>query len=307
MLIIDGHIHIFNRINGRNSTGKTASDRNGRIRTNSIVSAFIPPCPGKTAFTLNELSDLMARYGVEKAVIVQNPMIGNVNDEIERAVVNAPEKFAGAIQVDPRSGNAIAKIRRYSRVPGFRAVKLEMSEGWGWTGIYKGMTYSDEGVKAVVKAAADNGLHVMIDPGPIGNPGYDLMGISIMVDLYPNTIFQIEHLGYMVPTNEKNPNDIAQWNQCIDLGSRKNVYIGYSAVGSLLEEEYPCEKSLRLLEYAVSRIGEDKIIWGTDAPVTLNKYTYTQMIDSVLYHTSLNALQISKIVGINVEKLYFFN
>jgi len=305
MLIIDGHVHIFNRVKGRNSMGKTASDCNGRIRINNAVNSFIPPCPGKTAFTVDELNELMGRNGVEKAVIVQNPTIGSVNSEIERAVMGTPGKFAGTVQVDPRSGNAAATIRRFARVPGFRALKLEMSEGWGWTGIHKGLRYSDESILALVKATADSGLHVMIDPGPIGNPGYDMAAIRALADRYPNTIFQIEHLGYRIPANEQDLADIAQWNQCIDLGIRKNVYIGYSAVGSLLEEEYPCEKSLRLLEHAVSRIGEDKIIWGTDAPVTLNKYTYKQMIDSVLCHTSLNERQISKIVGLNVDKLYF--
>jgi len=283
MQIIDGHIHIFKKIKGKNGNGKI----------------------GKASFTIEELKKLMSENKVDKAVIVQNPTIGSVNEEIDQAIKCDPDRFAGAIQVDPRYDKGAYMIHKLSQNKGFRAIKLEMSFGWGWTGIYRDLTYDDESIHAIIKSASDNGLHVIIDPGPIGNPGYDLDGLCALIDQFPNTVFQIEHLGYRLPENDQNPADIEIWNRCIELGLKKNVYIGYSAVGSLLEEEYPCEKALKLLEYAVLRIGEDKIIWGTDAPTSLKKFTYKQMIDSVIKHSSLGEVQKAAIMGLNAEKLYF--
>jgi len=181
MMIIDGHVHIFNKVNGKNVQGKTKSSLTGKIINASEIKPFIPPTNGITSFNIDVLEEYMLRNGVEKAVLLQNPTIGNVNDEIIKAVEDKPEKFAGSIQVDPTAKAASSLVRKFSKYKGIRALKLEMSYEWGWSGI-NGISYKDESVLRVIDTAAQTGLNIIIDTGPIGNPGYDIEGLEWLIN-----------------------------------------------------------------------------------------------------------------------------
>ena len=51
-----------------------------------------------------------------------------------------------------------------------------------------------------------------------------------------------------------------------------------------MEEEYPCKKALNLIKQAYDILGAKKLLWGTDCPTTLNRYTYQQMKDMIERH-----------------------
>jgi NAD(P)-dependent dehydrogenase (short-subunit alcohol dehydrogenase family) len=91
---------------------------------------FSHPCPSLTPpeiddgrFPVDRRLALLDREGVDKAVIVQNPAICAVNEEVAAAV---------------------EALRRFAGCEGMRALKTEMSEGWGWTGIHPGLRLLDE-------------------------------------------------------------------------------------------------------------------------------------------------------------------
>lgn len=305
MKIIDAHIHIFDRIDGRSINGNTSSDSCGRMRVGEKLRPFIPPSTGVTSYPVEVIEELLDRHGVDKAVLLQNPTIGIVNREVAGAIARAPHRFAGVVQVDPCAPDAAETIREYGEKPGFRALKFEMSRDWGWSGILSDLSYTGDAMRKAVRTAAELGLHVMIDTGACGNPGYDLDGIETLMDAHPDTVFQLEHLGFLTPPDEGNPLAMASWDRFLALGLRPNVYIGYASVGILLNEEHPCPKAVSMLETAVARIGAEKILWGSDAPVTLTRYTYRQMIDGALVHARLDERQRALIMGGNAERLYF--
>ena len=303
MPIIDAHAHIFTRINGRSGSGITTSGPLGGIETNGASAPFIPPSDGATSFSVAVLEELMAQSGVEKALLLQNPTIGSINEEIKAIVTEKSEKFAGVIQVDPFAIHACEEIKRLSACKGFRALKLEMG---GWGRIYPQISYRDTSMRDAIKTAGEAGLVIMVDPGPIHSVGHKPQDLTVLVEEFGDFTFQFEHLGFLEGHNAADAEALKNWNALIDLGQKSNVYLGYSAVGTLLAEEYPCPRSLELLRTATARVGAEKILWGTDVPGTLNDYTYRQMLDSVRLHADfLSAEQKALVLSGNAEKLYF--
>ena len=301
--IIDAHAHIFTRIDGRSGGTTTAAGHLGKIETDGQSAPFLPPADGITSFSIAVLEELMAQSGVEKALLLQNPTIGTINEEIETIIAEKRSKFAGVIQVDPLSANACDEIKRFSACKGFRALKLEMG---GWGRIYPQISYRDAAMRSIIKTAGETGLVIMVDTGPIRSPGYRPKDLAALVDEFGEFCFQFEHLGFLERHNAADAEVLRDWNALIDLGLRDNVYLGYSAVGTLLAEEYPCAQSLELLRIAVERVGAEKILWGTDVPGTLNDYTYRQMLNHVRLRADfLSDGQRAKIMGENAERLYF--
>ena len=305
MSIIDAHAHIFTCINGRSGGETTASGYLGKIETSKQSAPFTPPADGITSFSIEVLEELMAQSGVEKALLLQNPTIGSINEELEAVLAEKAEKFAGVIQVDPLSAGACEEIRRFSACKGFRALKLEMG---GWGRIYPQISYRDIAMRQVIKTAGEVGLVIIVDTGSIRSVGHNPQELAALADEFGEFRFQLEHLGFLERHNAADAEALKDWNALIDLGAKDNVYLGYSAVGTLLAEEYPCVQSLELLCIAVERVGAEKILWGTDVPGTLNDYTYKQMLSSILLHADfLLDEQKVKIMGKNAERLYFSN
>lgn len=56
---------------------------------------------------------------------------------------------------------------------------------------------------------------------------------------------------------------------------------------------------------AVSIIGLRKLLWGSDAPTTLTRYTYRQMLDMILLHAGFSTdADKARIMGENAAGLF---
>ena len=276
MKITDGHIHIFSEINGCNSRGTVTGCGFGKIRNAGEEVLFMPPLTEKTCFTAGMLLEVLRQNSVERAVLMQNPTIGIVNQEIGTAVSGHPDILAGVVQVDPYGTEAAAQAEDWIRKYPFSAVKFEMSTGWGWTGIHHDSGFRYEKLYGLVDVAAQYNLAVVIDTGDTDSYGYLPDGIGKMADTYPQVKFVVEHAGYLTLGGDRE-----LWSRMVKLGQKENVYLGICAAGSLLKDPYPCRKTAGVLHQIYNWTGAGKWIWGTDAPCTLKDYTYLQMIDYV--------------------------
>jgi predicted TIM-barrel fold metal-dependent hydrolase len=156
------------------------------------------------------------------------------------------------------------------------------------------------------KIAADEGGSVIIDPGPPFNRGYQIDAIEQLAKQYPSVPIIVEHLAYLTEKTSKSPRHLAEWRRMWRLAHHKNVYLGLSAAGSLLEDVYPCQTMRRRMREVYKEIGPQKLLWGTDAPVTLNMYTYTQMQD--MHRTEMDFLSTDDrklIMGGNALRLWW--
>ena len=304
-MIIDAHAHIFAKIAGRREKEKTSPGRFGKVIVGDNASQILPPFLINSSFDAELLVNMMNYYGVDKAVLLQNPTYGIINVEVAEAIQNYPGRFVGTIQVDPFDKNAIKTIRTIV-TPRQSVLKFELSKAWGWTGIYPGLKIDNNEFIRIWELAAEMGLQVIIDPGSIDNPGYQVEQIDNISTKYPNVKILLEHLGYLTIDFINNDKALKRRLALIRLAQKENVFLGFSATNVLLDDDYPCSHSLELLHEAVTLTGPDKILWGSDIPSTLGKYTYGQMIDVVLKHAAfLTDDEKRKILGSN--SLTFFN
>jgi predicted TIM-barrel fold metal-dependent hydrolase len=304
-MIIDAHAHIFAKIAGQRGKEKTSPDKYGKVQVGNYVSQILPPFLINSCFDAELLINMMDYSGVDRAVLVQNPTYGIINEEVAEAVQNYPDRFIGTIQVDPLVKNAIEIVK--SIVTSRQSVlKIELSEGWGWTGIYPGLKLDNPEFIQIWELVSDMGLQVIIDPGPIDNPGYQIREFDKISSMFPNVKILLEHLGYLTKDLINNDKALARRLELVRLAQKDNVYLGFSATNVLLDDDYPCLLSLELLHEAITIAGVDKILWGSDIPSTLGKYTYRQMIDVVLKHASFLAdYEKEKLLGTNA--IAFFN
>lgn len=85
-----------------------------------------------------------------------------------------------------------------------------------------------------------------------------------------------------------------------------NVYFGFSSTAAFLNDDYPCVRTIELLQEAIEIMGVHKILWGSDIPSTFKKYTYQQLIDVIKEHADfLSDSQKEMILYKNAE-LFFF-
>ncbi|MFZ4413477.1 MAG: amidohydrolase family protein [Bacteroidales bacterium] len=279
-MIIDAHAHIFSQVNGRKQGVKTKGFNYGCISAGTEILKLLPPLLKDTTFDAGMLIALMDSVGVDKAILLQNPLLGIVNDEIAKAIRQYPERFKGTIQVDPLDSNAVNQLKRwYSESQ--NTLKLEMSNDWGWTGVYPDLKLNDPLLNSLWETVAELRLQVIFDTGAIGNPGYQTEYIDMLTNKYSNTKFLIEHLAYLTSDKIFDQSAIKQRLDLVEIARKPNVFLGFSATPSLLNDDYPCPLSLEVLKQTVELVGAEKIIWGSDVPITLCRYTYKQMIDLI--------------------------
>ncbi|MEN6323665.1 MAG: amidohydrolase family protein [Proteiniphilum sp.] len=303
-MIIDAHAHIFSKIDGKKGLDNTSPQKYGKVLTGNIVSQMLPPFLADSSFRAEMLINIMDYAKVDKAVLVQNPVYGIINNEISEAIRCFPDRFIGTIQVDPMCENAIEIIKRYV-APKQSILKLELSQEWGWSGIHPGIKIDNPQFVAIWELASDLELQVIIDPGKINNPGYQVALFDKIFSRYPKIKFLLEHMGYLTSDLADSIKAKQRWLDLIKLAKKDNVFLGFSAFCSLLDDDYPCISSLNFLREAVSIVGSEKILWGSDVPVTLKKYTYEQMINVIdKYATFLTINEKEKILGANA--LNFF-
>ncbi len=90
------------------------------------------------------------------------------------------------------------------------------------------------------------------------------------------------------------------------LAQHSNVYLGLSAAAALLGDRSPYPV-LREKVYEVwKEVGSGKLLWGTDAPVTLNHSTYAEMLRQVQAGMEfLKPRDVAQIMGQNALQLYW--
>jgi predicted TIM-barrel fold metal-dependent hydrolase len=300
--IVDIHVHLFDRVNGHNADGATSSAHFGRVATATGRIQFMPPCFRETSFSQDMILEMMDFTGIHKAVLLQNPLIGIVNDEISQAVRAHPDRFLGTIQVDPLDPSAADTIKTYASNPRHAILKFEMSDGWGWTGIHRGLTLDDECFTPIWNVARNLGMPVILDGGRPGNAGYQVEAIDRLTSKIPSLTFVLEHLGAL---SRETLHLRERQRAMIRIGKKKNVHLGIASLAAGLKESFPYRQSLELLKEAVDLVGAEKILWGSDIPGTLKAQTYGEMASFVSDHADfLREADKDLILGQNALRVF---
>src|SRR5436190_13125116 len=181
-MIIDAHAHIMRRVQGRIGAGRTRSLPYGRIQVGEQgTSRLLPPLNPVTGFPPEILLEHMDWAGVDKAVLLQGSFYGTPNRYVAAAVKRYPDRFVGAAFIDPRSRGARRAWDRLTQEQGFTIVKFEMSEGFGFTGLYPDLSLLSDEMAWMWEAAERQGLVIVLDLGAVGSRSYQTAAVREII------------------------------------------------------------------------------------------------------------------------------
>jgi hypothetical protein len=81
----------------------------------STMSARSLSCAADSAFEPATLVRVMDNLGIAKALVMQGPLFGFLNEEVADAVRRHPGRLAGAMQIDPKDERCLAEMERWKR------------------------------------------------------------------------------------------------------------------------------------------------------------------------------------------------
>ncbi len=305
-MVIDTHAHVLRRLHGRNGAGRTRGLGYGRAQIGKGAPlVHVPPFRRETTFPPDVLVAQMDWAGVDKAVLLQGSFHGESNAYVAQAVARYPERFIGAAFVDPRAPDAQASFAQLTGPGGFSVLKLEMSVGWGFTGLYPDLRLDEPGLAWLWPAAEQQGVIMVLDLGAVGIASYQTEAVAGIVTSHPALRVVIAHLAQppLVAPDDAHLN--ALWEAQIALGRHANVWFDLAALPAYAPEDYPFPTARRYIERAVQLVSAERLMWGSDVPGLLAHATYPQIVSYVARHCPfLSPNERAAVLGENAWRLF---
>jgi predicted TIM-barrel fold metal-dependent hydrolase len=241
---------------------------------------FMPDFIPDSRYTAETLLRSMDNLGIEKGIIIQSPCLP-INEDVIQAVRFHPERLKGAMIIEPRDEKCLKKIEVLYR-RGLTVLKFEMSAGLGFShpNMYPDLKFDSPLFQMICAKAEDLSITMVIDPGPIGSPGYQVAELNRTVRRFPKLRFVICHLGFPFPALKEDAAKYERWKEMTGLAMHGNVWFDISALPALFGQEgFPFPSASTFLREFIARFGAHKAIWGSDVPGTLCYATYAQLSD----------------------------
>lgn len=225
----------------------------------------------------DHMIELTRKIGIDKTAIMSwaGPLSGDTdlgNEIVEHAVRRYPDEFIGVATVRPElqsEAEIEAVIEKYHgqlKFPGLKPFPR------------KTMDFNDPGFDRWYQFADQNRLYMVYDPATFWAEGMAI--IEELVRKYPNMILSLDHCGRSWP--------FAKWAVQVIKRFPENVYaqLNFTAVTN------------GVIEYLVEQVGEDHVMFGTDAPMRDPRPQASWLV-----FTRLPERVKRKIFGENFEKI----
>ncbi|MCL4418099.1 MAG: amidohydrolase [Actinobacteria bacterium] len=304
-MIIDAHVHIFEKIRGKTKNGTTANDKWGTIKCGNDLIQILPPYNNKTQFKAEALVKYMEYEKIDKAVLQQGCFWSNQNQLIKQALIDYPGKFAGAMYIEPWHKNA----RKYfdENIECFNALKMEISVSTGFSGWNTDFELTD--YMWLYEELAKRNKTLVLDLGVAGSRSYQTEAVKQIIDRCGDINIVICHLGQPRKYYFDDPVLLAEWKKQIELAKYGNVAFDTSSISAYFSSEiYPHATGEKFFNMALEIAGSKRIMTGTDMPGNSMVATYKQMLYlPKIYgnHIGLNGEEIADIMGNNAGRIYF--
>jgi uncharacterized protein len=249
-----------------------------------------------TQMTPETLMDWMSKAGVDKAIvlpldfgIVAKPKqdVEEYNDWVFDWSSRYPDKLVGFMGIDPQRGDqAIRLIRKYHAKFEPKGIKIYPPTGW----------YPfDEKVSKFWKEVNDMDIAVVTHSGASPSPLQEERGRPIhfkpVLDKYPDLRLVIAHLGgmYRKDTYAMAPD-------------YPNLFTDCSALQGWLPSD-PNVVVDRLKE-AISILGPDRIMFGSDCPLFDLNYPYENWCRFMKEEPYGSETTKEKVLGLNAQRIF---
>lgn len=220
--------------------------------------------PPREDATAEILLKHMDANGVEKTVIVQVIHYLWDNSYTSDCIKRYPDRFEGVCRVNPLDPEAPEHLTMWVEEHQFRGVRLSPSTNSDGDWIVDGTT------DAIWERARDLGVPMTILTGMTRMPD-----IQKMADKNEGLTVVVDHMAF--PDLEQTE----QFSLLLDLADNPNVYVKVSGMWSPTREEYPYRDCHDTWKRAYDAFGPQRLMWGTDWPVSESKLTYGQALELI--------------------------
>ena len=274
---IDAHTHLWKKQNGLVNGKPVVQVGGGRADFGGEIRQMLPPYMVSGENPAELLLSNMDFAGVNGAVVTQENIDGSQDDYL----CGMAEKFGGRIRVC-----SLYEPEKPTRTEGFDGIKLcagRLSDG--------DLLHHE----SVFRLAAEKGKFISIDMAE-GDAQTEALGI--LADRYPDLRIAVGHFG-MVGRED--------WMAQIRLAEKRNVMIESGGITWLFNDEfYPYPSAVKAFRQAISAVGAEKLMWGSDYPRTMTAITYRMSLDFLLFSDELTEKEKNLILGENAKAFYGF-
>jgi len=301
MEIIDAHAHIYDRLTGYGAKGEFRPLGGGAgIWATGLREQFLPAQYGDREFLGETLLKLLEETRIDRAVLMQAGNYGFHNDYAHEMVEKYPDKFTFVGTLDPFAHDAREIFEHFLQDFGMKAVKFEVSCEWGMTGYHPELRLDHEAFLPLLSRANELGLTVVYDLGMMGTPGFDIPALFRVRDRFPNVQFVMTHCFF--PCHD-GKNDY-RLEQIAKLAGEHFSFDISNLPPCVAPEPYPYPSQQAFLRCMRDAIGAERMIWGTDIPGILLRYSYRQLADYVIESGIFDEAELAMVMGGNARRVY---
>lgn len=277
-MILDAHVHLWNRQNGTVNGSPVFSVGNGKSNFGGEIRQMMPPYMTDGKNTAERLIANMDYAGVSGAVITQEQIDGNQDDYL----LQCKNAFPNRLKIC-----SLYEENKPFRTDGFDGIKLCAAR------------FSSEDLtlhEPVFRQAEKEGKFLSIDLMD-GNRQTD--SLREMIEQFPSLRIAIGHFGMVTRQN---------WLEQIKLARYSNVRIESGGITWLFHREfYPYPSAVDAIREAAEVCGMDKLMWGSDYPRTMVEITYKMSFDFILKTKELTPSEKQAFLFENACTFYHFD
>ncbi len=289
--IIDTHAHLWlcqdTEVNGQ----RIQTLDNGKSLFMGEIRQMLPPFMIDGRNTAEIFLSNMDYAQVSAAVITQEYIDGLQNEYLKEIQQKYPNRFLCCGMVDARNPGYFEQAKELIS-QGFNGIKLPagrliMSDKRVWL-------TCDE-MMQLFKLMEKNDVFFSVD---LADGDEQVAEIEEIISECPDLRIAIGHFGMVTRPG---------WQEQIKLARHNQVMIESGGITWLFNEEfYPFKGAVWAIKEAISLVGIEKLMWGSDYPRTITAITYRMSYDFVLKSTLLTEEEKAAFLGLNAEKFYRF-
>lgn len=277
MLIIDAHMHLWNKIDGVVNGRPVTALEGGRVDFGGEIRQMTPPFMCANENTVETFIRNMDFAQVSAAVVTQEYIDGNQNEYLIAAKAMYPDRLK------------ICELYIEGKTPlynGFDGLKIP-------AGRLKDPDLTT--IMPIYRELEKRKMFLSID---LADGALQTGFMSEIINECPNLRIIIGHFGMVTRTG---------WEAQIKLARNKNVYIESGGITWLFYYEfYPYPSAVQAIKKAADICGFEKLMWGSDYPRTMAAITYGMSYDFVLRSQELSQNEKEAFLGKTAETVYCF-
>jgi predicted TIM-barrel fold metal-dependent hydrolase len=220
--------------------------------------------PPEMDATPEMLLELMKTHGVERTVIIQVIHYRWDNSYLADVLKQYPKYFRGVARVNPQDENAPDHLSGLVEQQGFRGVRLS-----------PGRDASGDWIRGPLMPPLWARCQQLKVPMTILAPITRMPDVAALADKFPDLTIVIDHMADC-PVDQ--PQEL---EKLIALKRYPKLFVKISHTWSVSRQKYPWVDAHEHVKRLHAAFGPQRLMWGTDWPVSLSHATYGQTLSVV--------------------------